>query len=190
MRYCGILALPCAVLRYSYPPYAPLWTPLMAHRFYLNFIDEWINFIVCKVSVKCQWLISVIRWWSNNQLSATYRQINANRYSINSRQIITRSIDRPITHCFRSNVMTNHNRKNSKFKLNFLFLLAIEGEPEITMSYLIFCDINGKSHLRCKNWSLGYQYLLLGSPFKDFGIVFFWKVIYYSRKQLLKWTCL
>ena len=24
MRYCGILALPCAVLRYSYPPYAPL----------------------------------------------------------------------------------------------------------------------------------------------------------------------
>ena len=24
MRYCGILALPRAVLRYSYPPYAPL----------------------------------------------------------------------------------------------------------------------------------------------------------------------
>ena len=24
MRYCGILVLPCAVLRYSYPPYAPL----------------------------------------------------------------------------------------------------------------------------------------------------------------------
>ena len=24
MRYCGILSLPCAVLRYSYPPYAPL----------------------------------------------------------------------------------------------------------------------------------------------------------------------
>ena len=26
MRYYGILALPCAVLRYSYPPYAPLET--------------------------------------------------------------------------------------------------------------------------------------------------------------------
>ena len=25
MRYCGILALPRAVLRYSYPPYAPLF---------------------------------------------------------------------------------------------------------------------------------------------------------------------
>ena len=25
MRYCGILALPRAVLQYSYPPYAPLW---------------------------------------------------------------------------------------------------------------------------------------------------------------------
>ena len=31
MRYCGILALPCAVLRYSYPPYAPLAARRLKH---------------------------------------------------------------------------------------------------------------------------------------------------------------
>ena len=139
----------------------------MVHGFYLNFIDEWINFIVCRVSVKCQWLISVIRRWSNNQRTIGHISTDQCQTILDQQSTDTGPIYRPIIHCFRSNVMTNHNRKNSKFKLNFLFLLAIEGEPEIIMSYLIFwtCDINGKSHLRCKNWPLGYQYVLLGSPF-------------------------
>ena len=41
MRYCGILALQCAVLRYSYPPYAPLKKWLQQNSHYAVKLTHW-----------------------------------------------------------------------------------------------------------------------------------------------------